>query len=410
MAENGGSLAAQQVSARPSSTPESRRAEYGLLVALVVFVAVVGGFVRVVVTNDREADLASEATEKSRAGTESPVEKHPVRSMPAPSGPAPRAQSRPVPPGVAKRMPSVTIVADPRTAVALETLRKNAVDDSKPLKVAKKVPAEEKKDYTAQLDVDGLPIDLEAPEPQAAASILKQYQAAKSWKAKLPLIYEEGQTAPLMEQFYGTLGQGDPDVGTVVAAANLRVGSQTVLLLSCKSSDRMRSMINVAFRRSAGGLKLDWESTVGYSEKSMRQFRESRSVLPCMFRLLAVADDYYNFEFADTAKTHLSVRLYTPSGDDYVNAYCPRDSADGKKLHELLGDAAGTNVPAGTGLRRQKGDEFPVTVQIAFPANAQSTRCVKIEKLVSAWWLSLSAEKQTTAGLQTGESRVSETQ
>lgn len=386
-----------RVITRRTTSSHQGKAEFGLLAALLLFASGVGGLVWLVIRNYRAPQpVAVDRPEKAK-----------------PSAKPPHVEHKP-PPGVTKSVTSVTIVADPKTMVALEALRKSAVDDSKPLKAApkKEPPAPEKKaDLTAELQIDGQTTDLESPEVGVAIGLLKKYFEAKAWKDKLPLVHQSAEVGTLMQEFYGSQGLADPVLTGLISASDMRIGNQKVLALSFGCGDRLDMVVHANFHRSPGGLRLDWESFVGFSDKSMREFRSSRCIAPTVFRVLAVTDDYYNFEFGDAAK-FLSVRLYSPNGDDYVHGYCLRESAEGKKLLQILGDPtrSSTVAASGNGLRAQTNGHFPVTVRLAFPENSQSDRCVRIDKFVSPWWLALDAEKQTTAAVQTGGSPVSKTQ
>lgn len=311
--------------------------------------------------------------------------------------------ARPTRQGEAARKVSVTIVADPKTQAALAELRHIIPDDGKPRKAAKAPEKIVIATPAPQLDVDGQVVDWDSTEVRAAVDLLKQYREAKQWKEKLPLVYQSGQAQPLMEEFYGSQGLADPAVSGLISASNMKIGNRNVLALTYSSGDRLNRVVHVNFWRAADGLRLDWESFVGFSGKGMGSFRASQCAVPTVFRVLAMPDDYYNFEFSDSKK-YLCLRLYSPNGGDYLHGYCARDSADGKKVVQILGDSLNANsaMASGNGLRSQVNGHFPITVQIAFPEKAQSDRCVMIEKFVSPWWLALDVEKQTTAALEAG--------
>lgn len=368
----------------------SAKAELGLLAALFVFGGGVAGAVWFLVSNGQpEAELVAD---------------HPK----APEGRASMLEEvRPARPGEPALKASVTIVADPKTQTALAKLRNFTPDDGKPRKAAtlpeKKVAATP----VAQFDVDGQPVDSESGEPRQAADLLKRYLAAKSWQEKLPLVYQSGQARPLMEEFYGSQGLADPLLAGTISATDIKIGNRKVLTLSYLSASRLDRVVYANFWRTAEGLRLDWESFVGFSGKGMGAFRASHCTQPTVFRVFAVSDDYYNFEFADS-KAYLSLRLYNPSGEDYLHGYCRRDSEDGKRLVEILGDHSNpqTTIASRNGLRPLSGGHLPITVQLAFPENTQSDRCVKVEKFISPGWLALSVEKQTAASTDPDGRRV----
>ena len=360
---------------RRSSTHHSGKAELGLLAALLLFACVAAGAVWTVIRNYRptHAETAGIANDTKRPAS-SPPGDQPAR-----------------PADVARRA-SVTIVADPKTQAAITQLRQITPDDGKPRKAAKPPEKKAAPAPVAQLAVDGQVVDGDSAEVRAAVRLLKQYRELKSWKNKIPLVHQPGQAQPLMEEFYGSQGLADPALAGLISASNMRIGTRNVLTLTYSSGDRLNMV-------------------VGFSGKTMGAFRASRCVEPTVFRVLALPDDYYNFEFTDAHKL-LSLRLYNPSGDDYLHGYCARDSAEGKKLVEILGGRSRTRpaMAAANGLRAQLSGHFPITVQLAFPEKAQSDRCVRIEKFMAPWWLALEAEKQATAALEAASPSVSTTQ
>lgn len=375
------------VTSRRSSIYQSGKAELGLLAALFLLVGLVAGAVWLVVENSRTSQngvIVKKRSTEQRTKAVVSVE-------------------QPRKPRSGEWKAAVTIVEDTKAQAAIAEMRTIRPDDGRAAKPAEKEQSKAVSAPVAQLDVDGQSIDWDSPEVRSAVELLKQYQAAKLWKDKLPLVHQSGQAQPLMEEYYGSQGQSDPAIAGLVSASNLRIGNRSVLALSYSSGDRLNRLVHANFWRSSEGLRLDWESFVGFSGKGMGSFRANHTTVPTVFRVLAVPDDYYNFEFTD-AKKYLSLRLYSPGGDDYLHGYCARDSADGKKVLEILGDSAASNSSTASrnGLRSQMNGHFPITVQIAFPEHAQSDRCVRIDKFVSPWWLALDVEKQTTAALETG--------
>lgn len=355
----------------------------GLLAALFLFGGGVAGALWFVVRSDQRSEPVA---------AEQPKDTEQPRSM--------LPGVRPARPGEPAQKTSVTIVADPQAQSALAKLRKITPDDGTAPKAAN--PSEKKNEArpVAQFDVDGQQIDSESAEARKASDLLKQYLAAKSWQEKLPFVYQSAQARPLMEEYYGSQGLADPVLRGKISATEMTIGRHNVLTLSFVSGDRLDRVVHASFWRTTDGLRLDWESFVGFSGKSMGAFRANRSTQPTVFRVLALPDDYYNFEFADPKK-YLCLRLYSPGGDDYMHGYCARDSTEGRKLVEILGDYFNPQsaVASRNALRPRASGHLPITINLAFPENAQSDRCVKIEKIISPWWLALDVEKQTTASM-----------
>lgn len=362
---------------------QAGKAEFGLLVALLMFLGAVGGAVWMVAKSYRAPSTVPVDRPSKQAG---PKKINEVDDL--------------LPGRGTKR--AVTIVADPKTITALDNLRKTveqeAVPKPKKLEAPPASSAVKAASYAEELAVDRRALTSDAPEVQFALEHLQKYRAAKTWQEKLPLVYQPTDTQSLMERFYGSQGLKDPDLGEFMSASDLRVGKRKVISLTFRCSGRLNMTAHINFHRAPSGLLLDWESMVGFSNRSFGEFRSEKSARPTIFRVLAAADDYYNFEFADVKK-YLSLKLYSPDGDDYLNSFCERESPTGKKLVEIIGNASNERAISSS-LSGSRGGSFPVTLELAFPEHAQSDRCVRIERFIDAWWLALESDKNATASIK----------
>jgi hypothetical protein len=196
-----------------------------------------------------------------------------------------------------------------------------------------------------------------------------------------------------MTQFYGVQGGRDPQPGGVLGASRIRIGDREALSVAwlCSAPQGMRF---IGFHQTPEGLRLDWESLVGYGDRTWAQLRASRATEKIVVRALARLDDYYNFEFADERR-YLSLRLHSPDREDYVNGYLLRDSDDARRVAMVFGSFAG-ELP---GFSQDASDArlLPVTLEVAFPPRAESDRCLRVERLVAPWWLALPEARDQAA-------------
>ena len=91
----------------------------------------------------------------------------------------------------------------------------------------------------------------------------------------------------------------------------------------------------MAFHESPDGLKVDWESWVGWSDVPMRDFIAERPAGRHAFRVELGAVEYYNFDFADDRKWQ-SFRLRSPDGEHSLFGYAERSTAAHTKVREAL--------------------------------------------------------------------------
>ena len=116
------------------------------------------------------------------------------------------------------------------------------------------------------------------------------------------------------------------------------------------------------------GWKVDWESTVGWSEMSMAQIREAKPVEPVRVRVRLTKSNYYNFGFSDDGEWQC-FRLEAPDGESYLYGYAEAASPIARTLN-LIDE------------RRNA-----VTLTIRFPQDPLTDQQVLIEKMISDTWV-----------------------
>ncbi len=117
------------------------------------------------------------------------------------------------------------------------------------------------------------------------------------------------------------------------------------------------------------GLKIDWESWVGWSDLPWEKIMESKPKTPILVRVMAKWVDYYNFGFSDEDAWR-SYRLVSPDGENTLYGYVERNS--------LLDQRLRPGEPTAT---------VAVTLKVHFRKDEQAPNQVVIDELVSDGWV-----------------------
>lgn len=125
----------------------------------------------------------------------------------------------------------------------------------------------------------------------------------------------------------------------------------------------------LAFIDAGDGLKIDWESWVGWSEMPWIDFLKIKPTEPKLVRVMLKWVDYYNFDFFDEKKWR-AYRLTSPDGETMLYGYAARNSLLDQRLRP-----------------GEPGTTVAVMLKIHFPENAQKDNQVIIDEYVSDGWV-----------------------
>jgi hypothetical protein len=117
------------------------------------------------------------------------------------------------------------------------------------------------------------------------------------------------------------------------------------------------------------GVKIDWESWVGWSEMPWADFIQTRPSDAKLFRVMLAPVDYYNFNFTDDRKWR-SYRLISPDGEHALYGYV--------ELNSVL-----------DGRLRPSPDkkQIPLTLSLRYPPDSDSPNQVLVEKWHADGWV-----------------------
>lgn len=133
----------------------------------------------------------------------------------------------------------------------------------------------------------------------------------------------------------------------------------------------------LAFIETPQGLKIDWESWVGWSDMPWEEFLTKKPAVAHAFRLMLCPVEYYNMAFTNDTKWQ-SYRLASPDGKHVIYGYAERGSMLNSKLAL---DCDGTQAA--------------LILALKFPDNSTSPAQVLIESRVTDSWV-LESESPAT--------------
>ncbi len=214
--------------------------------------------------------------------------------------------------------------------------------------------------------VDPAPVRTDAAFLAEAELLAQRFLDAQRVDDLLPLVRDPGVAEARMRQHYAG-GKLEP-FGMAQFNTN-RLVDRYGAVSTLKVRTRNHAEQSLAFVTTAQGLKIDWESWVGWSEMPWEEFLTTKPTTPRAFRVLLSAVDYYNFAFADDLKWQ-AYRLTSPDESHAIYGYAPR----GSKVNAAL-----RPPPEATSVR--------VTLALKFPELPQSNNQVLIERLVADGWV-----------------------
>ena len=205
----------------------------------------------------------------------------------------------------------------------------------------------------------------------AAEPLTRKFLQASRIEDMLPLVRNPGVAEARMRRHYPAGKIAAPGMAAFNTTSEiLRSGTFSSLKVRTHNADE----ISLAYVETPQGVKIDWESRVGWSDMSWEQFLTSKPITAQVFRLVLCPTDYYNFAFSNDNKWQ-AYRLISPDGKHLLYGYAERGSVMNSKLRPSLDNL-----------------QIPMMLALKFPANATSDNQVLIDKIVAEGWVLESAE------------------
>lgn len=168
----------------------------------------------------------------------------------------------------------------------------------------------------------------EAETLAAAAPLAKAFLEAKSIPELAKVVRNPDAASARMKDWYPD-GKVEPPGMTAFNPAGSVEQGEVAAVIDVRTADQATKGMNFVW--TADGLRIDWESWVGWCELPWARFLAERPALPKVFRVVAKAVDYYNFGFTDDRKWR-SLRLESLDGETSMYGYVERDTLLDSKI------------------------------------------------------------------------------
>ncbi len=199
-----------------------------------------------------------------------------------------------------------------------------------------------------------------------AAPLAREFLEAKTVNELLPLVRDRTKTESRIRAFYQDgvvealgLSKFNPRASAVTKGKQMSVGVTT------RDFDER----SIVFIDTPEGLKIDWESWVGWSEMPWSEFLAEKPSAGLAFRVTLSLVEYYNFAFADESKWQ-SYRLESPDQKHSIYGYVKKDSLLNEKIR-----------------LNQDIKRKALMLSLKFPPGAADGSQVEIERIITEGWV-----------------------
>ncbi len=223
-----------------------------------------------------------------------------------------------------------------------------------------------------------------------ALEVVRNFHKSDDLLGKARYVRDSGGVRRKMEEYYGKnpgklgrkiVGMRASGLGFYEGA----VGEMPTTTVAVEYDD-LSSCNFVVEHRTTGGV-IEWESSVGFNPRSWTESiavssaEEETRAHP--FRVLAAADDYYNYGFA-SADAYMCVRVMDPLTSEILGyAYAERGGAKAAEIEKAL--------------RNSRGGA-PLTLELEFSPQSARTRQVTIARLIREGWRGDPGDGETLSG------------
>ena len=227
-------------------------------------------------------------------------------------------------------------------------------------------------------------------EGTAAAELVQQFLATDTVEDKLPLVRFPEKVKPLMDLWY----KGRPDRAIKSHRDDLAEGltkfihvdGTKFIVVTMVLEPENEYRIYAVESTPEDGLKVDWETAVGWQAMTVEEFMKGKPTTPQPFRVQAAPGDYYNGPYSDES-VWCAVNLTYPTNPDFnLYGYVERNTPTGDRLMQLLGytltrDASGKNV-----WEMVQETSAPLVLAIAFRREGSDPKQVTIHEVLHEQW------------------------
>lgn len=200
----------------------------------------------------------------------------------------------------------------------------------------------------------------------AAEEIAGKFLSAQSVEELRGLVRDPDTTIPRIMKLHpdGKIDMGGLDAFNTTDEF-MKSGEFITVAVRTKSYEE-RTMI---FADTADGIRIDWESWVGWCEMGWEEFMNTKPTTGTLFRVKLNKSHYYNFNFSDESKWK-SYALFSHDENNRMYGYVEQGSQTALDLDDTT----------------KSGDRYFV-LSLKFPNNADSNNQVIIERVISDGWI-----------------------
>lgn len=199
-----------------------------------------------------------------------------------------------------------------------------------------------------------------------AGHLARKFLEASRVEELLPLVRNPEVVESRIREFYPDGKISAAGLSQFNAGGNGEVRGP-IISYSVRTRDQDERVM--AFVDGPQGLKVDWESWVGWSEISWKEFLAIKPTSARVFRVSLAPVDYYNFEFKDDLKWQ-SYRLESPDHESAVYGYVEK----GSQLDKQIRPASDVK-------------SVLLILSLKFPEGRLSSNQVLIERRVADGWV-----------------------
>ena len=160
--------------------------------------------------------------------------------------------------------------------------------------------------------------------------LVQQYYSAKRWTDQLQYVLDSARVEPLMRRYYSGGYSAEKMKKSLISVDDDEVALGQVTRVDA-------DMYTVYVKRTADGLKIDWQATSGTDEYSFEAFRAEKSTVARQFRVTARLGSEFARDYGLTSAQYYNVRI----GE---SAFVLKNSEAGKKLYDVVKDGFAHDV------------------------------------------------------------------
>lgn len=215
---------------------------------------------------------------------------------------------------------------------------------------------------------------------QEMETLCREFVAADSVEDLLPLVRDRERVEPLIRDYYAEKPVESGKFEKVSARIPVEVNRRIFWLLSYRTMDSSEPK-QILVEQSEQGVVMDWESHVAYQPKDPSEFVSKRWETPVPFRVYVENSGeraFYGYEFSDY-KEYRGYKIMFRDRERYLWGYVKVGSELDKKMQSLF--KSGRNLSPGN------RNQAPAMLELRYPEDSMSERCVHIEALLSDSWV-----------------------